>query len=79
MSTIICVGTGLYRVVWTKDRRMVRLCEKLLHGLPVNHRSGRYRYTLFCDGFGFVLSRKDLSLPVWAQVWVDVCEVERVS
>ena len=79
MSTIIHVGIGCYRVVWTKDRRMVKLCEKLLCGLPVNHRAGRYRYALFCSGRGFVMKRKDLSVPEWEQSWVDACKVERVS
>lgn len=79
MQTLIYVGTGCYRVVWAKDRRMVKLCEKLLCGLPVNHRSGRYRYSLFCHGRGFVLKRKDSSVPVWEQSWLDVCQVERAS
>ena len=80
MSTVIYVGTGCYRVVWSKNRRVVALCEKLLCGLPVNHRTGRYRYELFCNGpGGFVLKRKDCSIPEWEQSWVGVCEVERVT
>lgn len=79
MSTFITVGTGCYRVVWAKDRRMVKLCERLLLGLPVNHRSGRYTYALYCIRHGFVLKRKDCSIPDWEQTWVDVCEVENVS
>lgn len=79
MSTIIYVGTGCYRVVWAKDRRMVKICEKLLSGLPVNHRSGHYRYALFCSPRGFEVKRKDASVPEQEQDWACVCQVERVS
>lgn len=78
MDTIIHAGISCYRVVWAKDRRMVKLCEKLLCGLPVNHRSGRYRYALFCNGSGFSVKRKECSVPDWEQTWVCVCEVDPV-
>lgn len=79
MSTIIHVGTGCYRVVWAKDRRMIPICERLLCGLPVNHRSGRYTYALFCVPHGFALKRKDSSISAWGQTWDCVCEVEHVT
>lgn len=79
METLIYIGTGCYRVVWFQNRRMIKLCEKMLCGLPVNHRSGHYRYALFCMGLGFVMKRKDCSVPACEQTWSDVCQVEHVS
>ena len=79
MDTVIYNGNGCYRVVWAKDRRIVKLCKRLLCGLPVNHRTGRYRYVLFFYGRRFVMRRKDLSNSAWDQPWIDVCVVERVS
>ena len=76
MQTVICVGTGLYRVVWPKDRRMIKVCDRLLRGLPVNHCSGRYHYALFCNGSGFVVRRKDASISACEQTWADVCAIE---
>ena len=79
MGTLIHVGTCCYRVVWAKDRRMVKLCERMLSGLPVNHRTGRYRYALFCHGRGFILKRKCVYVVEREADWSDVCEVEPVS
>lgn len=79
MGSIVCVGSVCYRVVWCKDLRMVKIFEKLVCGLPVNHRTGRYKYALFYNGPGFLLRRKDTSLSDWEQPWEDVCVAERVS
>lgn len=79
MNTVVCVGASCYRVLWCKNLRMVKILEKLLCGRPVNHRSGRYYYALFCNGYGFALKRKDAAVPEWEQTWTSVCEVEHIT
>lgn len=80
MNSVICVGSGCYCVVWVKNYHSLQIAVKLMSGQPVNHRTGHYRYSLFCSGSdGFLVRRKDVGSLEQDPPWVDVCELRRIS